>query len=404
MGLAKLHLFQILGLWRMQSKRAIAKFTIDFMIFLLPAFACVLLLVGLLVYSREVIHFEEAALIQMEHPSTIFGLAFRDDFRAFKFEATCLRQPAILALGSSRVMQFRSAMFVNGNTRFYNAGGGANNVYEVRSFLELLPLDSRPEIVIIGFDQDWFEPSNATQARTVDLSIADGATQRTISDYFTLLHLTLVDVISWQHPYNQLLEGHDPYYQTTAIGIDALTMSSGFRSDGSRLYGPALLDVRPVQIRFEEVNNRIETQGPRFQYSDFIDADAIAEVNRLLEYAKANNIQIVGFSPPYAPSIYQRMSQSGNYNYIDILNHELSTLFAAHEFMYFNATDGTSFGSDEAFFDGFHGGEGVYLRILIEMVEQNPVIFENLTDIAFLKNTEREVSRDDLIVFGNISE
>ncbi|MEO8475077.1 MAG: hypothetical protein ABI477_22940, partial [Chryseolinea sp.] len=84
----------------------------------------------------------------------VFGLAYSEVGRQFKFLNVQEKEAFhILSVGSSRVMQFRSAMF---NKSFYNAGGTVQSIGEFEYFLRSLPKSKLPKIVIMGIDQWMF--------------------------------------------------------------------------------------------------------------------------------------------------------------------------------------------------------------------------------------------------------
>ena len=73
---------------------------------------------------------------------------------AFKTISANLRQPHILAAGSSRVLQFRDQFFNRHPDEFYNVGAPAWALDQVEQLLH--DLTYTPRILILGLDQAWF--------------------------------------------------------------------------------------------------------------------------------------------------------------------------------------------------------------------------------------------------------
>jgi hypothetical protein len=67
---------------------------------------------------------------------------------AYKWRAVLERRPRVLALGSSRVMKFRAEMFGEDAADFYNAGGLVTSIEDLEQFVERLPADQTPRVVV----------------------------------------------------------------------------------------------------------------------------------------------------------------------------------------------------------------------------------------------------------------
>jgi len=68
------------------------------------------------------------------------GLWMSDEFNRYKMEALKRRRPAVVSLGSSRVMQFRQFMFAP--LTFYNAGGLLQDATDLYAYVDLLDYSS----------------------------------------------------------------------------------------------------------------------------------------------------------------------------------------------------------------------------------------------------------------------
>ena len=82
------------------------------------------------------------------------------------------------------------------------------------------------------------------------------------------------------------------------------------------------------------------------------------------------------------------------------LEDNLSDLFEEHGFEFYNFTDPDNFGgNDQEFINGTHGSEKSYLRIIIDIAEQNATVRERV-NIDHLKR-ELSSAKDRVEVFGN---
>jgi hypothetical protein len=60
-------------------------------------------------------------------------------------------------------------------------------------------------------------------------------------------------------------------------------------------------------------------------------------------------------------------------------------MFTAHGDAFFDFSDGSRFGTDDDFYDGWHGSERVYLRAYIAMLEAQPELLGAYSDLEMLR-------------------
>mgnify|MGYP006924193418 CR=1 FL=1 len=111
---------------------------------------------------------EEMAEARKQGIEKLVGWGYQDNDKAFKLRMSNKLHPDILAVGTSRVMQFREEWFAD-EYSFYNAGGCVfplkvpqtkvcpdfSEDIEVRPFLERLTFT--PKVVILCLDQFFFK-------------------------------------------------------------------------------------------------------------------------------------------------------------------------------------------------------------------------------------------------------
>ena len=103
--------------------------------------------------SGEYLGLDEIIASQQESNSKVlYGTALHANTRQYKKELLAKTQPKVIALGSSRVMQFRQHMF---SGEFLNLGGGMESIHDG---IKLIPdiIKRKPELIILGLDIWWF--------------------------------------------------------------------------------------------------------------------------------------------------------------------------------------------------------------------------------------------------------
>lgn len=346
-------------------------FLVKLLLYVLPLALYALAAGGTPLLTGEFTPVAEVAAAQAANQQPIvYGRAYHDDFAAFKLLSTQLRRPTILVLGSSRTMQLRAELFATG-TSFYNAGGGANSIFDLRTFLAALPDDGLPRLLVVGLDQDWFQPDRVDdllQGRRPVTSF----TPTPIDDRYLLNtgRTVVADWLTGRLDLGRLLAGRDPLTGAEAIGVSARMTGSGFRNDGSRQLGQEISDPLPVPARFADTLQRIASGGERFEHSAVVAPAALAELEAFLDECAARHVSVVAFSPPYAPAIYAAMQASGHYGYVTSLTAQLAQVFAARGLSYTDFSSGVLPGvSDEDYVDGFHGSEVVYTQLFVQLLE-----------------------------------
>src|SRR6266496_2172656 len=131
-----------------------------FLLALLAFWTSVLLLLLLeeLVFYRigEIWKISRVSETQASRPDSLFlRRLFDQQFYLYKFNEIQRRRPEVLALGSSRVMQFRAQMFGEDSKVFYDAGGIVQCIEDLTLVLHQMP-ELKPRVVILGVDMWWF--------------------------------------------------------------------------------------------------------------------------------------------------------------------------------------------------------------------------------------------------------
>src|SRR5262249_15069181 len=88
--------------------------------FLLPFALILIVAVGLAVYSGEVMPLFRVIDWQSHVPSVRYDPLFAENHFAYKLLTAARRQPEVIAIGSSRVYEFRAELLNKNPAAFYN--------------------------------------------------------------------------------------------------------------------------------------------------------------------------------------------------------------------------------------------------------------------------------------------
>ncbi len=314
--------------------------------------------------SGELAPVAEIVRQQMAGP-TVYGSAMHEDGFDYKLELVAAAKPAVIALGSSRVLQFRQSFFSSG---FINAGRAMNNPEEGLEFMQALAPRHKPKVVIIGADFWWFNPNWRYAHRPVRNTSLNIAMLHLVESWVWDGKVTVADV--WRVAV--LGERGNDLTRRPNVGVAAIKRGNGYRPDGSRDYGLRYSGGDPTfdDAGFANSLSRIDRGDSQFEYAGRADRERIAGINRLLEYLTARGMTPIVVMPPLARRVLDKMATRGaDYGYFaDMGRYAASLKTEAYDF-----TEPESLGADDCeFVDGFHGGEVVYQRILAEIVRQNP--------------------------------
>jgi hypothetical protein len=274
----------------------------------------------------------------------------------------------IVALGSSRVLQFREEMF---NKPFYNAGFSVKGIKDFNRFLNSIPPDKYPKYLIIGLDQ-WMFNANWDQLNGTK-SKKDWWDNYNYYPSFSVIKNVYSDIIAGKYSFkikkmnNELIK----------IGLNAIVNNKGIRKDGSRNYGSQIHkllkhDKTVKDYLYQDTYNRIKQGNMRFQYCEEVNMDAFYELETFLSFCKKNNIYVIAIIPPYANAVYKKMTKTSRYKYLNKIYPTIKPLFNEFNYELYNyptVQDANS--NDKETLDGFHGGELTYTKIIKDILSKH---------------------------------
>lgn len=244
----------------------------------------------------------------------------------------------ISIIGTSRTAGFEKDMF--SNESFYNYSMIVNSVIDIKNLIIELKLN-KGDTVVVGLDQ-W----NFNESSPVRLSNNFKNNKLNIPYYF--------------------MEKKKKINSHFLIGENSIENFSGFRNDGSFFYGKRhIVDEQELEdYNFINTYSRIRDGNRRFEYGSKVDLKQIKVLEELLVYAQKNEITLIGFFPPFAPSVNNMMNNPKyNYSYINNSSKLIKPLFNNYGFAFKDLTKIDLY--DNSFYlDGFHCNRNVYYYII----------------------------------------
>lgn len=327
----------------------------------------------------------------------LFGRAYSDPTANYKLESSRRRHVDVMALGTSRVLAFRSEFFRD-SVAFFNAGNGITKLAHLRPFLRKLPADHTPKVIILGLDQYFLNPKfESLQPDDMeDLWSSDfAATDVFFSNWIRFYSDLAANKIDVRTLADQTARNR--------YGINARMHENAFRNDGSYQWGLHITDPDKANLDkgFANTFDRIAKGDRRFEHATHVADANLLELQRFLADCHARGIHVVGFLPPFAHVVYERMqSMPVEYGYLQEVPERARPLFEQFGYMLFDFSDLASTGaSDSETIDGFHGTEKAYLRLFLKMAEADPGLRSFARDLPDLQARLADTKGDHL-VFG----
>lgn len=360
-------------------------------IFLIPI-GLVFILPGIVVFfGREYTSIKEVVKIQKEFPEAIFGFSYSETpFFTYKQLITKDKNPEVVTLGTSRVMQIRKEFFIKPET-FVNAGGAARSLKEAKLFIEQLPKGSNVKLIILGIDQEVLYGEYSNIGDMNEKSLLGRVLDTTVVDSRRMY----LDYLSHKYSLSKII---DEYKRTHNVGISAIINGDGFREDGSYKYSKEEGDINLYQSVQGQVDKKVEkiklSSESVQEYNSKELKSNLVVINDILKLCKDKNIKIIVFMPPEHPDFYNAMINStGLYHeMIKTGPKALGELLKSQGVIFFDLADINIFGGKKTeFVDAVHGTDVMYLRMMIYMTERDKNLnkYVNINQLSgILRSTE----------------
>lgn len=337
----------------------------------------------------EIRSFSETAALQQKEDA-IYGPAYSGVDMRYKLELIKLRQPEILVLGASRMMQYREEIF---NVPFVNSAGSMNHLNEGLIFLKEVFKVHKPKVLVLGLEFFWFNDEFFQPA--VFASHEADETRLTRDKLLDPLSQLIKKRLSAKD-YVATLTGNTvkpQVFDNRSYGLAAMASAQGTLPDGSTLYTALYSGMtRSGDAKFTDTLARIHQGVGRFEYGAHMSSIRWKIFEDIVSLCKEHQVKLVTILSPFAPSISRAMSaMPEEYHFIAELN---DTLKARHDFEYYDFRDATLFGSNDCeFIDGFHPGHVTCFRLIRELLRRNPnSVLAASTRSSFLDDQIRKYS------------
>jgi hypothetical protein len=358
-------------------------FTLKLTAFFLPLAVAMGVIIGIAIQSGEAMPLKMVIRNQEADPLAIYLPVDRDTIFAYKNLMYHERQPDVVVIGSSRVLNFRSNALNNAPEEFYNAGFSGMRMREIEAFIDTLTPGTAPKILVMGIDQFWFNTLWTDNREEAVIDTGEIGVERVLKTTRRAWQEILLGTIDLP----QVFAARDPLYGGRAMGIDALVDGVGYLSDGSRQTDIVTLNPGGwFDLRQDSLNAYWQGRG-HYRRGKLLNDEALEQLERIIQKAQALDITIIGFGPPFMPDIYNGMMSGDAYSYLTDLTPRLTELFEDYDVHYFEFADVSAL-SDNAnreMADGVHASELMSLRIYLEMVKALPDILGEYTDIEALE-------------------
>lgn len=331
-------------------------------LFFLPLAMVFALPLAVLLKSSEIMPVSMLASAHAKASShALYGPAYSNPDKGFKMAGLRLRQTPIVAIGSSRVMQFRSDFFRDKEEAFYNGGGTITRLWDYRPLFKRLR-ETKTRRIILGFDQWAFNPAWVEYAPDPDVGAKYDGNYSTLDTIQRSLKV-YPDIRSGRLSLSKL------FSPTDSFGVNGITHQNGFERDGSYLYS----DLRRARLetgefRDDDCFERIRTGTSKFEPGDRISEDSLLELRMLLDQITRDGFEVVAFTPPYAPSVLETMRQTGQLGYVFKMGDKIRPILNEYHVHFVDLTSCDLLDCRDAdFIDGFHAGSFMYAKIAVAL-------------------------------------
>lgn len=353
------------------------------LIALVTAVAGVLLVLlalhGLLIRAGEYGTPAESLRFQLERGG-LYRSAITDDVMSpeFRLERYRLLQPEVVALGSSRVLQFRQSHF---ERPFANLGMSIHFDQLPKIAAEMVAHPHRLKLAIVGIDhwqlderKSTWNPGHRSGYEELKQAVFD-ARERYVVGPLRLV----ADGKLGLKAIRSILCLCDEGGPTGNRGLAALVDGSGVDAEGSYHYIWAF-DHSGSPNGFDTHLRRISRRENGFEALQEASPRQVAYVRTAVETLEAAGVRVVLFIPPMPSAMVDAMRRESDFGVMDRLDPTFGRMGSA----YFNFHDPTRRiqSPDCEFADGIHGGEVTYLRMLRVMAAENPDLWGKFVDRA----------------------
>ena len=343
--------------------------------------------------GHEFVSIDRVIETQRGSKQLLFGLAYSNVDRAYKIRLTADRKPSIIALGNSRVMEVRKEFF-HEPENFINAGGAASSLQDAVLFVDALPKDNLPRVLILGVYPGYFQPQ---KSGIVD----EGTLAFRLRSFFAVRwRQVYIDYFTGKFTLSQLSLSKNSYF----VGLNALISREGYLNDGSYYYGKVVND--PLRVSNLETAEEIGVSNINKRTRGSVNDPVLPEENFraleiLLELCKDNNVHVVGFIPPDRYAVSRKVI-SPYMQLVSSIAPRARDIFGRFGFSLFDYTGSYTAGVEGTeFIDADHPSDKATLRLLIDMTMHDDILAGHV-HISHLRSLLTKTKGDFVITDAEI--
>lgn len=355
------------------------------------------LMYGLMKAAGE--HLDSAEILEHQQKNGgLYRSALKDDMMepAFRFTRYDALKPEIVALGSSRVLQFRQSHFTKS---FANMGMSVDYAFLPNIARALTDSPNRLKLVILGIDH-W-QVNEEVMKQQADSSWSPRAHN------FTGIRRLKQELFDYRErfvsgPLRMLADKKfglkelwavlckcDAGGPSSNLGLAALIDGSGIDKQGSYHY--MWVYDRPQSLDgFKTFQDRLTLRENGFQVLNKASETRVGYIVEAVKLLESAGVKVVLFIPPVPPQVADAMDQVGGYGVFGDLDKSLRR--TASGYYNFHNPAATIQSPDCEFADGLHGGEVTYLRMLGFMSDDQPKLWQAFIDKAHVEKLVKEGS------------
>ena len=348
-----------------------------------------LLLPPILVLNTSGENYGDIDHLVIQKEKYLIGYAYNElNYRYLKWKVVDnLPAQDVLALGSSRILQFREGMFTSS---FYNAGYTIKSMADFVPFLKSFPKEKYPAVLLISLDQ-WMFNEKWDDSKEVYTNYPKWKDSYTKMASISTIINVWTDLLNGKYNLKKLI-GSTENKNLKKIGLNAIVNGKGFRNDGSIFYGSQIKklinnDSTANDYHYKETLHKIKKGENRFEAGENLKNNSLTELDSLLDFCKQHNIYVVAIMPPFADKVNDKFKIEGKHHYMEKIFPAAEPIFKKFGFELWDMSNLAKFGSgDNETLDGFHGSEVAYLKMLIYMTEHQSAI-SKYTNLEKLKKS-----------------
>lgn len=328
----------------------------------------------LYIVSKEYFSLEKIVKLQHDRPETLYGFSYYGEPHVpYKLLLLQTAKPDVLVLGTSRAFQIRKEFFVSPENYL--------NIAVPRPFIDLsnmnvfinsLPDDKRRRTLFLLLDKRYF-----TEEYGAKFSIEEDSF---VTQFKKLvgkpLRLIYLDYFSHKYTLRDLFSAS--LHSDNRIGLWSLIADTGYRVDGTHQEMYNIQRPERMTLLQEEVRGRVDQikhyDSNLLQKEEALIPTNISALRDILRLCKERNITVIGFIPPDPKDVSFIINKGDTvYSQSQIkLTKDISSVFLENSQRFFDLSSIQDFGgNDDEFIDMIHGGDLLYARAFLYMVNQD---------------------------------